>query len=1519
MTEPSPGAQRDAEAAARTGEARLHVALEVAALGTFVWHVAEDRTEEDELARAHFGLPPGGTISLAEALATTFHPNDAKRYAAAVERAVDPAGAGTLHEEVRIRHADGRERWVAISAVTAFEGTPRVADRMTGVLSDITDRKLVELAMQASEERHVFLLKLSDALRAESGSKAVGDRAVRMIADELGLDRVYLVTANAHDDEIVITHEVRRPDLPPLLGSYRSSDFPNAIQEFLKQPIVYTDVRTDLRLNALDRQSFVGLSAVGFAAVPIRRGGEGLVWAAGFVSTEPRHWSAGDLAFLEEVTERTWAAIERARVEEALRASEATLAADLAGTSLLRGLAERLVPEDDPATIHDEILSVAMTITQADAGTIQLYDPQTRTLTLLVARGFDPGMTDYFHSVDANSHTACGSALREGRRTFLDFDTDVSDEACRLHIAAGYRSAQATPLVSRSGAPIGMLNTHWRTAHYRPDDRALRYLDLLARQAADLIEQRQAKAVLREREEEQTFLLKLSDTLRPLADAAEIQEAVARLIGEYWNVNAHYALIETIDGRDYFVVQHAYATPGQAKFDYNYLVADYPGVASGLLGGVMAVADVAADPRLTPSDKAGFAAAEVGAYLIAPLIKNARPDAIFSAHVPEPRLWTEAQKILMDEVAQRTWAAVERTRAETALRASETRLNLILQSMGDAVYVGTASGMTLVNAAALEQLGYADLDELDRPVETLAAELQVRDFATGALISGEEQVFARALRGETATRELSVVDQRTGVRRVLRSTASPLVERGRVVAAVAVNTDITAIKLKDAALLDSERRFRALVTTSAFSVYRMSPDWRLMYQLDGGTLATTADPIEDWVGKYILPDDLPVVREAIDHAIGTKSMFELEHRVRLADGGIGWVLSRAVPLLDDRGEIVEWFGSGNDVTERRQAVEALRASEARYQALFSASPVPFMVLAANPPDFTITAANRAYFTATSTTPETLIGRRLFDVFPDDPSRPGQLGSDALDISLERVLRTRQTDAMERVRYDLVLPGGGFEEHWWLAINAPLLDAAGNVAAIIHQVDRQTEFHHAEVARRESEERLRQFGEASQDVLWIRDVDTLQWTYLTPAFEEIYGFSRAQALSGDNFQGWLDHIVPADRARAEASIDRVRGGDYATFEFRIRRPDGAIRWMRNTDFPIVDDTGKVVLIGGIGHDFTEFREAELRFRTLVEGMPQLVWRAIDGGEWTWASPQWTEYTGQQAADFIDWGWLSAVHPDDRDAARTAWSHAHENGGFKLEYRLRGQGDGEYRWFQTSATPVRDASGNVEEWLGTSTDIHELRRLQESQETLLAELQHRVRNILAMTRSVVNRTDDGERSAQDYVQHLQGRISALARTQVVLTRRAGAAVDLEDLVRDELLAQVASADQFALSGVEVQLSPKAAEVLTLAVHELATNATKYGAFSRAGGRLDVRWIVEERGTQRWLVFDWIEHGVPIVDAVPRRRGFGTELLSQRIPYELKGRGSFEFKPGGLQSRIEFPLLPGSSVLQTNGVPR
>jgi PAS domain S-box-containing protein len=119
------------------------------------------------------------------------------------------------------------------------------------------------------------------------------------------------------------------------------------------------------------------------------------------------------------------------------------------------------------------------------------------------------------------------------------------------------------------------------------------------------------------------------------------------------------------------------------------------------------------------------------------------------------------------------------------------------------------------------------------------------------------------------------------------------------------------------------------------------------------------------------------------------------------------------------------------------------------------------------------------------------------------------------------------------------------------------------------------------------------------VLWIRNADSLQWEYLSPAFEEVYGENRERALEGDNLRNWIERILPEDRDHVLDSLNQVRAGERVTFEFRIIRPDGQLRWMRDTDFPLLDETGRVQRIGGIGQDITERKEAEEALRASEE--------------------------------------------------------------------------------------------------------------------------------------------------------------------------------------------------------------------------------------------------------------------------------------------------------------------------------
>lgn len=325
-----------------------------------------------------------------------------------------------------------------------------------------------------------------------------------------------------------------------------------------------------------------------------------------------------------------------------------------------------------------------------------------------------------------------------------------------------------------------------------------------------------------------------------------------------------------------------------------------------------------------------------------------------------------------------------------------------------------------------------------------------------------------------------------------------------------------------------------------------------------------------------------------------------------------------------------------------------------------------------------------------------------------------------------------------------------------------------------------------------------------------------------------------------------------------------------------------------------------------------RESERWLQTLMEGVPQLVWRAVDDGQWTWASPQWTAYTGQAEPESHGAGWLDPVHPEDRPQVEAIWGEARQRGAFQADYRIRGHKDGRHRFFQTRATPVRDAGGGIVEWLGTSTDVQDLRELDERHRLLLAELQHRVRNILAMVRAMVRQSMGRYDDLEDYVAHLVGRIDAMGRTQVLLTRAADSRIDLESLVRDELRAHAADESLLTIAGPKANLSAKAAEALTLAVHELATNSVKYGALSH-GKRLAIEWDCHDRAGTKWLELVWREDGGAPASAAGTE-GFGTELIERRVPYELRGEASIVVNEKSVLVRIAFPLVDGSSIFET-----
>lgn len=215
-----------------------------------------------------------------------------------------------------------------------------------------------------------------------------------------------------------------------------------------------------------------------------------------------------------------------------------------------------------------------------------------------------------------------------------------------------------------------------------------------------------------------------------------------------------------------------------------------------------------------------------------------------------------------------------------------------------------------------------------------------------------------------------------------------------------------------------------------------------------------------------------------------------------------------------------------------------------------------------------------------------------------------------------------------------------------------------------------------------------------------------------------------------------------------------------------------------------------------------------------------------------------------------------------------------------------------------------------------------RFREHQAVLLAELQHRVRNIIALIRSITTRTSHAARSVPEYADLLSGRLLTLARVQALLTRAGHVGVSIRDIIQDEVSAQAGHDSHYELTGPDVTLSPKATEVITMALHELATNAVKYGALCVPRGHVRVNWNTSDRAGTRWLALEWIEIGGPAPapsSTGSQHRGFGSELIEELIPYELGGAGHLTLTPEGARCRLEFPLQDGASILGTDAPQR
>ncbi|HLL32069.1 MAG TPA: HWE histidine kinase domain-containing protein [Allosphingosinicella sp.] len=309
------------------------------------------------------------------------------------------------------------------------------------------------------------------------------------------------------------------------------------------------------------------------------------------------------------------------------------------------------------------------------------------------------------------------------------------------------------------------------------------------------------------------------------------------------------------------------------------------------------------------------------------------------------------------------------------------------------------------------------------------------------------------------------------------------------------------------------------------------------------------------------------------------------------------------------------------------------------------------------------------------------------------------------------------------------------------------------------------------------------------------------------------------------------------------------------------------------------------------------DSEDHYRHTVELNPQVTWTAHADGQLNRVSNRWNVWTGTSG---LGGSWIEAIHPEDRQPSLDAWSLSVANGeSYDIEHRVRMR-DGSYRWARSRAFPRRRDDGEICLWYGSTEDIHERKVAEEHQRLLINELNHRVKNTLASVQGIAFQTLRGDVPLAEARARFEARLMALSGAHNLLTEENWGGASLERVVSDSVEHLAGESARFDVEGEPLRLAPRAALALAMALHELGTNAAKYGALSVEGGRVTIAW--SQTGDR--LRLEWRESGGPPVE--PRgRRGFGSRLIERGLAADLGGAAALHFDPSGLRCEIEASL--------------